>query len=130
MNTNHQTKPDPRFNKATLACLSAVVLGMMTGCGAADGADSSDPTPDVAQVQQEVGSCATQQINGNHGAMGWCTGYPNSTGMFRVVATCCPYCNTKAYGNWVYLYGNHTSYASCGTEFATALTIQFSSATG
>ncbi len=106
-----------------MACLSAFVLVVTVGCGAADETDSPDPAFDEAQVEEALGSCSTKLTNGNHSGVGKCTGYMN-TGTFRVTAVCCPYCNTTSYGNWAYLAGG-TSTVNCGSTYATTLKIQY-----
>ena len=125
---NRQTKPYSQLKAARTGCLSALLLVVATGCGAADSADSSEPLSDVGQVKEAAGSCSTNLTDGYHTGVGTCSGYMN-TGTFRVTAVCCPYCNTTSYGNWAFLQGG-TSRVSCGSQFATTLKIQYGPAGG
>jgi hypothetical protein len=120
---NHQTKPYPQLKGAAVACLSAFVLVVAAGCGAAGSTDSSDSTSDEAQIQEALGSCSTSLTNGYHSGVGKCSGYMN-TGTFRVTAVCCPYCNTTSYGNRAFLAGG-TSTVNCGSTYATTLKIEY-----
>ena len=120
--TNHQTKPYARLKAAAVACLSVFVLVATTGCGAAENTDSPDSTSDTEQVQQAVGTCTATQSSDRHKGIGKCSGYPNSTGRFRVTAVCCPYCNTTSLGNCAYINGG-TSTVNCGSTYATTLKI-------
>jgi hypothetical protein len=138
VNTNHQTIRVAGLGAAKVACLCALVLSALTGCGGVDPTEegqSSDQGPSaaseetIAESQQALGSCSKGTRDGGHTAVAKCSGY-NNTGTFRVVTTCClTRCSGTVSGRWAYLAGG-TSTASCGGGYATNVKIEYGPNTG
>lgn len=142
MYTKRQTKLCRSLNVVAFACLSAVLLGVATGCGGpettalpgstseaqAQDQGTSSPSQEASAESKEAltgsaGKCSKGIENGGHTAVARCSGYQN-TGTFRVVATCClTHCSGPVSGPWAALAGG-TSKVSCGSAYATKVHIE------
>lgn len=136
VHTERQTKRRRGLIGVAAVWLSALALGVATGCGGSETAALPGSSPEEAQVPGQAsaesekavtpyaGSCSKSIENGGHAAVARCSGYMN-TGTFRVLTTCCiSRCSGTSSGPWAFLAGG-TSRASCGSGYATNVRIEF-----